>query len=97
MRIDCPFCGLRDHQEFAYGGDASVTRPQLEDSDMDRWFEYVFLRGNPRGTHREYWQHRNGCRQWLQVERDTLTHQIHSVQAAGEANATSSNGKAEKA
>ncbi|NBQ83840.1 MAG: sarcosine oxidase subunit delta, partial [Alphaproteobacteria bacterium] len=22
IRIDCPFCGLRDHSEFSYGGDA---------------------------------------------------------------------------
>jgi sarcosine oxidase subunit delta len=82
MRIDCPFCGPRDHQEFTYGGDASVARPPLEDGDMDRWFEYVFLRHNPRGSHLEYWQHRDGCRQWLRVERDTLSHQVRSVRAA---------------
>ena len=24
LRINCPFCGERDHSEFTYGGDATV-------------------------------------------------------------------------
>ena len=27
LRIECPFCGLRDEPEFAYGGESQVTRP----------------------------------------------------------------------
>ncbi|MBT6350067.1 MAG: hypothetical protein HOJ50_12985 [Proteobacteria bacterium] len=27
LRISCPFCGVRDHSEFSYGGDASVEYP----------------------------------------------------------------------
>jgi len=79
MRIECPYCGGRDHDEFSYGGDASKVRPAYDDADLDRWYEYVFLCQNPRGRHEEYWQHSNGCRQWLRVERDTLTHEIFSV------------------
>lgn len=85
MRIECPCCGLRDHSEFDYGGDALRTRPALDDKDIDRWSDYVFLRHNPRGPHREFWQHISGCRQWIVVERDTLTHKIRSVQLAANA------------
>ena len=82
MRIECPYCGERDHHEFTYGGDASKVRPAYDDVDLDRWYEYVFLRQNPRGRHAEYWQHTNGCRQWLRVERDTSSHEIYSVCAS---------------
>jgi sarcosine oxidase subunit delta len=79
LRIRCPVCGLRDETEFAYGGDATVSRPAHGEADPDKWFDYVFLRDNPRGPHREYWHHVLGCRQWLVLERDTLTHAIGAV------------------
>ena len=82
LRIACPWCGLRDHDEFAYGGDASVTRPAHDDSDPDAWYRYVYVRENPDGLHREYWQHVLGCRHWLIAERDTLTHAIAAVRPA---------------
>ncbi|MBX6323504.1 MAG: sarcosine oxidase subunit delta, partial [Rhodospirillaceae bacterium] len=81
LRIDCPFCGPRDHAEFAYGGDATRERPPL-DADIETWYAYVFLRENPRGPTREFWHHVHGCRQWLVVERDTLTHEIGAVRPA---------------
>lgn len=84
MRISCPCCGPRDHAEFAYGGDASDPRPPPDDDDFDRWFDHVYLRDNPRGPHSEYWQHVGGCREWLIVRRDTLTHQVHAVGLAAE-------------
>jgi sarcosine oxidase subunit delta len=82
LRIDCPYCGLRDHAEFAFGGDAARERPGHDDVDFERWYAYVFLRDNPRGPAREFWHHVHGCRQWLVVERDTLTHAITSVRSA---------------
>jgi methylglutamate dehydrogenase subunit B len=82
LRLDCPFCGVRDHDEFRYGGDASVARPAHDDADPDAWYRYIYVRTNPKGAHREYWQHVMGCRQWLIVERDTATHVIASVAAA---------------
>ncbi|MEM7424351.1 MAG: sarcosine oxidase subunit delta [Pseudomonadota bacterium] len=81
IRIDCPFCGVRDHTEFSYEGDATVTYPALDASE-EAWFEAVFLRDNPRGPHREYWRHVFGCGAFLEVERDTLTHEITSVKMA---------------
>ncbi len=73
MRINCPHCGERDYKEFRYAGDAVKTRPALGDADLRAWHDYVFLFDNPKGAHREYWQHVLGCRQWFVLERDTAT------------------------
>ncbi len=81
IRIQCPFCGERDHSEFTYGGDGSIVYPEL-DAPMEQWVDAVFQRENIRGVQTESWQHVSGCRQWLLVERDTMTHEIHSVKAA---------------
>ena len=85
LRIRCPVCGLRDETEFVYGGDATVCRPALAEADPEKWVDYVFLRDNPRGAHREYWHHAAACRQWLVVERDTMTHAIGAVALARDA------------
>ena len=79
--IHCPFCGERDHSEFTYGGDATVVYPAL-DAPLETWIDAVYVRANPKGPHRERWQHSDGCRLWLIVERDTLTHAIKSVEPA---------------
>ncbi len=84
LRIPCPVCGIRDHAEFAYGGDAERLRPAETDDDLEHWHSYVFLRGNPRGPHREYWQHVHGCRTWVCVTRDTASHAIHEAILARE-------------
>lgn len=76
LRIVCPICGLRDETEFTYGGDASLRRPDMAESSPRAWLDYVFMRDNPRGPHREYWHHVTGCRQWIVVERNTLDHTI---------------------
>jgi heterotetrameric sarcosine oxidase delta subunit len=78
LLIPCPHCGPRDHVEFAFGGDASVQRPADGETDAwdARWESYVYSRDNPRGRHVEWWHHSAGCRRWIRVERDTLTHQV---------------------
>lgn len=81
LRIPCPFCGPRDQTEFTYEGDASVVYPPL-DASTEAWFEAVYLRENPRGPVRELWHHLHGCRAFLVVERDTLTHAIGTVTLA---------------
>ena len=79
IRINCPFCGERDHSEFTYSGDATKVRPAHGSTDMERWLDYVYLRANPKGAHTEFWHHVHGCRQWLVVERDTTTHEVLNV------------------
>ena len=81
IRINCPYCGMRDHSEFSYGGDASIEYPAL-DAPAEEWLEAVFQRENIAGVQSETWHHVNGCRMWLVVERDTTTHEIHSVRPA---------------
>ena len=81
IRIRCPFCGERDHSEFTYGKDASIVYPDM-DGPMGDWVEAVFERENIDGVVPETWHHNHGCRMWLIVERDTTTHEIHSVRAA---------------
>ena len=83
MLIPCPVCGLRDHGEFTYGGDATIVRPAIADSDTTRWAAYVYDRENPRGLHTEYWHHVHGCRQWMVVERDTQTHDVSGARLVG--------------
>ncbi len=80
MRLTCPHCGPRGLEEFSYRGDATVRRPSLEAPEED-WIAYVYLRDNPCGAHKELWYHGSGCRAWLVVERNTLTHAVHSVNA----------------
>lgn len=83
MRIPCPFCGERDLSEFEYAGDARPIRPDPRARDAAaRFVEYVYMRDNPAGAHTELWHHRYGCRSWLAVQRDTVTHKIESVRFA---------------
>ena len=30
LEIKCPYCGKRSQNEFAYGGDATIKRPELK-------------------------------------------------------------------
>lgn len=86
MRIECPHCGQRGSEEFAYLGDATVARPDGEGLEaLPAWMGYVYLRANPAGSHREFWYHRAGCRAWLVVTRDVRTHDILAVEAARDA------------
>lgn len=79
LRINCPFCGMRSHTEFSYLGDATKVRP-APGSNLESWIDYVYIRRNPKGLQEEYWQHVLGCRSWVKVWRDTVTHAIDAVQ-----------------
>ncbi len=81
MRIPCPHCGERGSDEFTILGAADPKRP-APDAPAEDWHAYVHLRDNPKGRYRELWHHGLGCRAWLVVERDTVTHAIHAVTAA---------------
>jgi heterotetrameric sarcosine oxidase delta subunit len=85
LLIDCPYCGVRDESEFVCGGEAHIVRPADPDQVSDQqWAEYLFMRSNPKGIHRERWVHDHGCRRWFNVCRDTVTHQIVAVYKMGE-------------
>jgi methylglutamate dehydrogenase subunit B len=89
MRIACPYCGPRELGEFTYLGDAAPRRPSAADADaQEAFFDYVYLRDNTAGDMREWWYHGGGCRAWLNVVRNTLTHEVTSVEAAAGAGAS---------
>jgi heterotetrameric sarcosine oxidase delta subunit len=83
MLINCPYCGPRGHVEFTYGGDATVKRPDPAKVSDGEWADYIYLRDNPKGPHLELWHHHAGCRTWVKVARDTLTHEIFGTAPAG--------------
>jgi len=77
MRIPCPHCGPRGLEEFLYYGDATVQRPADGGAaPTQAWTDYVYLRENANGAHKEFWYHAAGCHAWLLVVRDLATHEI---------------------
>jgi sarcosine oxidase subunit delta len=93
MLISCPYCGPRDVSEFTYEGDANRTRPDPASTDKAAWNAYVYDRVNTAGDHREFWQHAGGCRAYLAVTRNTLTHRILAVAIARDAIAAGETGR----
>ena len=69
--------------EFTYRGDATVARP-APDAGTDAFHDYLYLRDNPAGEHRELWFHEQGDRSWLVVTRNTVTHEILAVEAVAD-------------
>ena len=84
MLIDHPLLGPRDAAEFVVLGDAGlIDRPDWQAKDAARLFhDYLHLRNNPAGEHRELWFHEQGDRSWLVVTRNTVTHEIVKVELA---------------
>ena len=86
MRIKCPFCGERDSSEFSYSGAADGGQRVFDGSEtLERVFEDVYIRENPAGVHKELWYHGFGCRSWVQVARDTRTHEVIAAEMAVDA------------
>lgn len=86
MIINHPLLGPRDAQEFTYLGDASlINRPDWQAPDAQgQFYDYLYLRNNPAGLHRELWFHEIGDRSWLVVTRNTITHEITKVEMASD-------------
>ena len=74
--IPCPWCGPRAQIEFRYHCDAqAVPRHGHSESDAE-WQDRTWHRDNHIGLHNEIWQHADGCRGWLVVARNNLTHVV---------------------
>ncbi len=80
-QINCPWCGPRDENEFSYQGDANC-RIATQSKAPEEIEDLLYFRPNPKGLHKEYWHHVSGCRQYIIVERHTLTHEIRSARLA---------------
>ena len=85
LLIECPWCGVRDESEFSYAGEAHIARP-LETAKLsdEEWADYLFMRKNPKGTHREQWLHAAGCRRYFNAVRDTVSYRISATYKIGE-------------
>jgi heterotetrameric sarcosine oxidase delta subunit len=67
--FDCPRCGRRPLEEFAFGGERRPVPASITDPD-DHDFDEVWIFENPAGETTERWFHAHGCRRWLTVRRD---------------------------
>ena len=69
--IACPNCGPRPSTDFRYGGETRpaadlAAGPQVE-------VRRLWMRRNVAGEQTERWFHRDGCRRWVTIRRDTVT------------------------
>ena len=83
MQLDCPFCGLREVEEFHCRG----TVPEFGADSVAG----IYLRVDRAETSTEYWQHVDGCRSWLLVRRNPSTNEVQSIEML--ASATSATGE----
>ena len=70
--IICPFCGNRPLAEFHFRKTESAKNANATDS--------VYMRSHYLDRSVEHWQHSDGCRQWLRIERDPSTGRVESIQ-----------------
>jgi len=85
LLIHCPWCGERDETEFHCVGEAHIARPlKTEKLSDEEWADYLFMRSNPKGLHREQWLHAAGCRRYFNVVRDTVSYRISATYKIGE-------------
>jgi len=80
MQIPCPWCGLRNEDEFSCGGEAGRRRPadpgRCDDAE---WLDYLYNNTNAKGWVRERWWHVKGCNRWFEIDRNTLTHEVNEA------------------
>jgi methylglutamate dehydrogenase subunit B len=81
QQFNCPFCGERPETEFAYIRSAESIPLQIPAS-VSQELVRLYYRTNSRGRSRELWQHASGCRSWLEIERDTVTHAVLEIVTA---------------
>ena len=77
LLIDCPHCGPRAQIEFTY--ERTLDSIVMLDMPADEAVTRLYARANPRGLDDELWRHSFGCRQWLLLRRDRVSHAILSV------------------
>lgn len=71
-RLVCPFCGARELREFVF----HKTLPADESANA---YERTYERVASIALSREHWQHVEGCRGWLLVQRNPSTGQVLDV------------------
>jgi heterotetrameric sarcosine oxidase delta subunit len=79
MLIPCPHCGPRAAAEFTFERPVESIVPLV--ATPDEAIQRLYTRENPRGPSLELWRHAYGCRGWIKLLRNTLTHEISDVAA----------------
>jgi sarcosine oxidase, subunit delta len=86
MRLPCPICGPRDEAEFSFGGQSHIDRPGPPDTvGAQDWADYLYHHDVPAGWQTERWVHSAGCRQWFNLQRNTVTHETGLSYLMGDA------------
>jgi heterotetrameric sarcosine oxidase delta subunit len=75
--LPCPYCGLRNASEFRHVGEVS-ERPDPNETGVEEWRTFLYVRANPAGWTTETWFHSAGCRQHFVAERHTVTNEVRS-------------------
>lgn len=84
LLIHCPYCEeTLPEAEFAYAGEAHITRPDPSVSD-ETWRDFLYIRTNVKGPHAERWRHAHGCGRYFNAVRDTVTDRVLTTYKAGE-------------
>jgi sarcosine oxidase subunit delta len=85
LLIPCPWCGSRPENEFHYAGEAHIARPHDPASlDDAAWTDFLYMRTNPKGRHRERWRHVHGCGRFFNCVRNTVSDRIAASYRPGE-------------
>ena len=84
MIIDHPLLGPRDAPNSSISAmPRLIDRPDRQAEDAaEAFYEYVYLRDNPAGEHRELWYHEQGDRPGWSSRATPLTHEITGVELA---------------
>jgi len=84
LLIHCPYCDeTLPEAEFAYAGEAHITRPDPSVSD-ETWRDFLYIRTNVKGPHAERWRHAHGCGRYFNAVRDTVSDRVLVTYKAGE-------------
>jgi sarcosine oxidase, subunit delta len=73
--LQCPICGPRSREEFAFGGEQPRVPDWVSDPG-DRNVDHVWFYDNVEGPTIERWFHTAGCRRWHTAHRDTSTDRL---------------------
>ena len=63
LLIHCPYCGRRDRSSNSATAAKRISRarPDIAAESDEDWANFLYLRANPKGVHRERWRHMHGC------------------------------------
>jgi sarcosine oxidase subunit delta len=82
LLVTCPNCGPREVSELRCAGE-SATR-HLEPPTQRELNDYLYVRDNEWGFHREWWFCRV-CEEWFVAERHTRTNEVKRTWHTGTA------------